>query len=294
MLFPVQIAGFSVNLECQDRELADYLSRELKTYKGGDGDDTVARLSLEFVDESEKPEGTNGKTTLISHPFAPDIYLDIQSTEGSLDVRARVVGAGEETASSPEKLYSFLATQLFTLLLQYLENTGKGHVLLIHACGASSEGKGFIFAGASGKGKSTVAARLKRMPSVSLLGDELIAVTQNGGSEDVLMHSFPVVSEIPRAEHRNISVPLAAIFFLSPGEATVCEKVDTVQAATELIGTLIPPVPSDSAKVSIGGKEMSGSMKLLMDEAVNLASRVPCFHLSLSLEDEPWDQILKG
>jgi hypothetical protein len=290
--FPVQIAGFSVNVECQDRGLANYLSRELENYEGGDGGDATARISLEFVEQNHDLQSENSNVTLIRHPFGPDILLDARSNPESLEVHARVIGAGEEITSYPEELYSFLATQLFTLLLQHLESNGKAHVLLVHACGAASEGKGFLFAGASGSGKSTVAARLKKMPSVTLLGDELIALAQHGEGGEVQMYSFPVVSDISRAEISNIGVPLEAIFFLSPGEATSCIRADTAHAAADLLGVLIPPVSAGPADVGLGEKQLAGSMELLMDEAVKLSATVPCFHLSLSLDDEPWDRIL--
>lgn len=290
----VEIAGLSLDLQCGHRGFADFLTGELKGFRGGAGDDATIRLSLEFAADGTSGMGDNSSLMLIDHPRGPDILLGIDSDGKELDIRASVAESTRGAIPALPELYSFLLTQVLTLTLQYLELTGRAHVLLIHACGAMVNDKGFIFAGASGSGKSTVAGYLQRLPSVILMGDELIAITGLGEGERLMMHSFPVASELPRNRLTNQSAPVGAVFFLSKADRTAFELIDSQWAAAELISTIIPPVPSGVTRVSldgIDGAPVKDSMELLMDEAIRLAAASPYYHLSLALDDQPWERI---
>ncbi len=98
------------------------------------------------------------------------------------------------------------------LLLVNLLAQGRG--VMVHGLGICDRGEGWLFVGRSGAGKSTLANLYKPHQGVTILGDERLVVTQDGGRFWISGTPWP-------GEGTSVSaatVPLRRIFFLEHGK----------------------------------------------------------------------------
>lgn len=85
----------------------------------------------------------------------------------------------------------------------------------VHGCGiVDTNGRGYLFAGQSGAGKSTI-ARLWSPAGATVLSDDRVVLRKEGGG--VVMHGTPWHGDAEYAEPR--SAPLAGILFLRQAPA---------------------------------------------------------------------------
>jgi hypothetical protein len=128
------------------------------------------------------------------------------------------------------------------LLLMYYFARRRG--LLAHAAGMVLKGKAYLFAGASGAGKSTfsllqAAARVGKM-----LSDERMIVREISG--EMVAFGTPWAGTAGIA--RKGSAPLAGIFFLTHGKRNQIKKMDPAAAADRMLPMIsIPWYDPDSA-----------------------------------------------
>lgn len=281
------IAGYSVAIDCSDESIMSYLHRELKPFIGGDGTDMRLSLALDWADDTVCPESSNGHIS-VTLPTGLDICLEQDSADG--DVRLRAVAsrppAGDE--GSRDYLNDFLINYIFSLVIQQLQADGKAHIFLVHSCGVIHEGRGYLFAGVSGKGKSTIARQLAAAGE-SLLGDDMVLVSHDIDGWQV--HGSPMGGEISRATLVNDSVPLAAIYLIEQEALTTWRAVSPAAATAALIGLVVPSYPLTRVAPKQLADYSQETVEILLDEASLLAMSVPCFHLGLSLGEQPWDRI---
>ena len=90
----------------------------------------------------------------------------------------------------------------------------------MHACGVAWEGRGFLFVGSSGAGKST-AARLWKAAGATILNDDRIVLEAAG--DGVLIHPTPWSGDVP--DVGGGPTPLAGLYFLRQGLPIVFELV---------------------------------------------------------------------
>jgi len=98
------------------------------------------------------------------------------------------------------------------LLLVNLLAQGRG--VLVHGLGVCDRAEGWLFVGRSGAGKSTLANLYKPHQGVTILGDERLVVTKDGGQFWISGTPWP-------GEGTSVSaatVPLRRIFFLEHGK----------------------------------------------------------------------------
>ena len=94
------------------------------------------------------------------------------------------------------------------------------NAVLMHACGVAWEGRGFLFVGSSGAGKST-AARLWKAAGATILNDDRIVLEAAG--DGVLIHPTPWSGDVP--DVGGGPTPLAGLYFLRQGLPIVFELV---------------------------------------------------------------------
>ncbi len=143
--------------------------------------------------------------------------------------------------------------------------------LMIHACGVDQRGNGYLFAGKSDQGKSTMAKLWKDTGVV--LNDECVVVRRNRGR-------FWLYGTPWSGEHGNPSlggVPLAAIFFLSHSDKNHADRCEQAEAAALLLARSFPPLWDQQA------------MKSCLDFMSDLVSAVPCYRLGFVPTNEVVD-----
>lgn len=105
---------------------------------------------------------------------------------------------------------------------------------LVHAASAIRGGRAFLFAGASGAGKTTL-ARLAP-PDVAILSDEISYVRR--AREGYVAHGTPFAGELARVGE-NRSAPLQTLFLLEKGAVARVEPVPPAEAARALLRNIL-------------------------------------------------------
>ncbi len=103
--------------------------------------------------------------------------------------------------------------------------------MMIHACGTILDGKGYIFAGASGAGKSTMARLWSRHNGATVLGEECLIVRRKGTSHWV--YGTPWVGETKITSPQG--APLAGIYFLRHAPQNTARPLPPGEAVGRLL-----------------------------------------------------------
>jgi hypothetical protein len=147
------------------------------------------------------------------------------------------------------------------LLLMYYLAWRKG--MLVHAAGMVHGGRSFLFAGASGAGKSTFSGLLAAARVGKLLSDERMIVREIAGTMTAFGTPWAGTSGVARAG----SAPLAGIYFLRHGRDNCIEKL----AAAEALDRLLP-------LVSIPWYD-PGTLSSIIAFAKHFLANVPAFEM---------------
>jgi hypothetical protein len=120
------------------------------------------------------------------------------------------------------------------ILMHYLARIGG---MIIHSAGWRVNDSGWIFAGKSGAGKSTISNLIVEATGGTFLSDDRIIVRKIGN--DFFMYGTPWPGDAGYAV--NESVPLKGIFFLSKGEKNSIRKLSPAEAIPRLMPVVSVP-----------------------------------------------------
>jgi hypothetical protein len=288
--FYLEVAGFSPAIQCKDGGLYSYMEREMATFRGGHGEDMLLRIDL-FRD-SVLPAIVPDEYTPVSTPPGLQVLMRKETNEGELLLRVITCQSSEFDFDDDVILFPMLMNLLLSAYLQHINAEDRAHLCLMHACGAIRDGRALLFAGASGAGKSTAAKLLLEDGSFAMLGDDMVPLSR----DDSGWRAFgsPLGGDIPREEISNVSAPVQAIYFLSQNLEAGLHRLDTTQALSLLMSSVIPAHEiRNTTNQSIDEYDQE-SLGVLMDECSLLASEVPCFSLAYKLDEPPWEQIFQS
>jgi hypothetical protein len=183
--------------------------------------------------------------------------------------RGEVYSAVRETANGlPPHLLEFPLLQLLMVCL-----LAQGRGLMVHACGIDDGGRGYLFAGNSTDGKTTM-ARLWKDHAI-ILNDDRIVLRQHEGR--FWMYGTPW-----HGEYRGVSprgLPLEQVFFLRHAKADDIHRVEGAKAASMLLTRCFPPL-WDAA-----------GMSFTLDFCAQLAADVPCHELGFVPDESVVDLV---
>jgi hypothetical protein len=134
--------------------------------------------------------------------------------------------------------------------------------LMIHACGIDDNGKGYLFAGNSTHGKTTMAKLWKDHALV--LNDDRIVIRKK--ENHFWMYGTPWHGEYTGVSPQG--VPIKKIFFLHHAESNNAIRCKGVDAASKLFARSFPPLWD------------SEGMKFTLNFCSQLISAVPCYKLN--------------
>lgn len=140
--------------------------------------------------------------------------------------------------------------------------------LMVHACGINDDGKGYLFAGNSGHGKSTTANIWK--DKATILNDDRIVIRYMDGR--FWMYGTPWHGDYTGTSPEG--VPIDAIFFLQHADENKVVPKKGIEAVAMLLARAFPPF------WDAGG--MDYSIQLLDD----LVDKVPCRELSFVPDED--------
>jgi hypothetical protein len=127
---------------------------------------------------------------------------------------------------------------------------GRGRGVELHACGVvTADGRGYLFAGQSGDGKTTTARLWEQLPGTLILSDDRIVIREEGGR--FAMYGTPWHGEAELAA--NDSVPVDAVFILEHGSANRLIPLSVSEAAALLAArSFVPFHDVDALEWSLG------------------------------------------
>ncbi len=192
----------------------------------------------------------NGKYILKTSSKAVILEPDFKS--GDIYIRAQ---------GTKRKVEYPLNYPLGEVLMINLLSRGRG--LLVHACGLSYQGKGILFAGSGGAGKSTMANLYKGRRKTALLSDDRIIIRKMDNEFFIYGTPWHGDAKICSPER----APLERIFFLRHAPENKVKKIDLIDATSRLIVCSFPTFWDK--------KGMAFTLKFCAE----LAEKVPCYIL---------------
>ena len=159
-----------------------------------------------------------------------------------------------------------LGYPLNQILMIMLLSLGKG--VLLHACGVDDEGYGYLFAGNSTHGKSTI-AKLWSESGATILNDDRIIIREKDG--EFWMYGTPWHGDFREVSPKGM--PIRKVFFLKHGKENSIVSEKGVEAVSMFLTRAFPPLWDQ--------KGMDYTLSLLD----RMASKLPCYELDF-LPDE--------
>jgi len=135
--------------------------------------------------------------------------------------------------------------------------------VLFHACGVDDDGKGLLFVGISGAGKSTTARVWQNLSGVTLLSDDRIIVRRQG--KEFWAYGTPWPGEMGHVSAH--AVPLKHVFLLDHGPENRLRRPVPSKSVAQMMRCVFPTY-WDCA-----------GMDFTLDFLVALVSTVPCHRL---------------
>lgn len=248
--FCLNIAGYVIKVErSAGGPVLMPAQRFRKSFTTGDGFDYLIRVhrggcsippGAERVFNAPLVEERDGQTVIKSHEFwsihKKDNLIFIKTIfphnpgmhSGMLTI-SRHPGVWDLELATDDSIADPLAWPLDGLLLYYL--TVFNGDIMIHASGVDYKGKGYIFSGVSGKGKSTM-ARLWEMAGAKVIHDDRLIIRRKEG--EIFFYNTPVYDDDePR------SARPAGIFLLEHGKQNMIVPLDGSRAVSSVMANCI-------------------------------------------------------
>ena len=153
---------------------------------------------------------------------------------------------------------------------------GRGRGVELHSCGIiDSSGRGHLFVGVSGAGKSTT-ARLWGDDAKAIVSDDRVIVREQGGV--MRMYGTPWHGEASLS--LATSAPLAGIYLLVQSQSNELRELPRAAAVARLFGCAFPPVYDPAA------------VDFTLDFLDRIAARVPVRELHFTRDRRAVDLVL--
>lgn len=170
-----------------------------------------------------------------------------------------------------EPLINPLEYPLDEVLMVNLLSQGRG--VLIHACGISYGGRGFLFAGNSRAGKSTIANLLKKEKDITILSDDRIIIRKMDSKFWIYGTPWHGDAKVCSPER----VPLEKIFFLKHAKENSVKKIEPLEAASRLIVCSFPTFWNKKG------------MEFTLKFSAELAEEIPYYELGFMPDESVFD-----
>lgn len=266
-----KVAGHQFGVIMPDNDMSWSVMEPYQPFQSDDTDDCV--FTVELIETM--PDITNKKRVTVSCEGADMPRIELYELEGQWLIEiAPVMNAPIRVYLITDKSFKNAKFRLLgsipfsintVLMLMFAFATARKKTLLMHSSVTMKDGKGYLFLGKSGTGKSTHSQLwINNIEGCSLLNDDnpVIRVTETG---EVRVYGSPWSGKTPC--YRNLDVPVGAIVSLQ-------------QAKTNKIRRQSLPEAYASVYVSFSGyrfiKEMADGLHITNAMVV---SKVPCYLL---------------
>ena len=257
------VGGLGVTVECDDAVLAAGLRQRYRQFSGPATVHFTAHIHL----AGRQRASALLDTALIFSDGAAQFTAP--GYQGVIDDQ---IGEGWLTLSSAQPVddADYYLRVAFALLA--FRQGG----LMFHAAGIVRRGKGHVFFGYSGSGKTTV-ARLSS--DATVLNDDLLLLKPAGDGPGWSVHATPFWNPSQVAPSSSSSAPLADLFRLVQDRRMYLEPMGRGQALAELVAN-VPVIPSDPVRLCE-----------LLERGRSLINTVPVYHLHFLPDASFWSVI---
>lgn len=172
-----------------------------------------------------------------------------------------------------DSLLSSLEYPLDELLIINSLSLGRG--ILVHACGVKDGERGYLFAGASGAGKSTIANLWKGKKDVTVLSDDRLIIRKIDGR--FWIYGTPWHGDAKASSPEK--APLERIFFLNHAKSNIMRKIGHVEATSRLIVCSFPTFWDKNG------------MEFTLKFCAEFAKKIPCYELDFVPDESILDLV---
>ncbi|NIQ37560.1 MAG: hypothetical protein GTN81_03080 [Proteobacteria bacterium] len=165
------------------------------------------------------------------------------------------------TANPPYDTDPFHGPTIELVMGHYLAH-GRGAI--IHACGFAMNGKGLLFVGQSGTGKSTLARLWDKEGGGGILSDDRIIVRDRGSQ--FWMYGTPWHGDAKLASPEEVK--LERIFFLRHGHENSVKGIEGIDPVSRLLSCSFPTHWDPQG------------MRFALELFTNMTARIPCSELT--------------
>lgn len=259
--FSLAIANFTVQVNCNHRQLAERLQQRYKEFSARHAPDFTAEI--QWVGKERASSLLDTETTFKNSvlQFAAPGY------QGFIDEK---IGQGELCLSSaqPVEDIDYYLRVVFALLAHAEDG------ILMHTAGIVRNGQTHLFFGHSGSGKTT-ACRVSAN-DYTILNDDLILLLPH--EEGWLAHGTPFWNPT-QIKPTNQSAPVAGMYLLIQSKKVFIRNIGGGQATAALISN-VPVIPQDPVR----------SIRLL-EILAQLRKTVPISELHFLPDNSFWNVI---
>ena len=271
----LQIGDVCCSLRFKDPAYSSYLKERFKGYISEEEAELTIDISVNnlILDEekADLPYSLFTSKTVNGNDF---VFHDglIKGTLNWEEKQCTVSFSGKGL----DAVRQFMFIVYYTLMKHNHPGTSKNN-FLVHACAVSRDGAGYVFAGPSESGKSTIA---KLSSDYRVLNDDIVIIKKENGS--YIVGSTPLRGDF--LDNENGSVSLKAIFLIGHGEKNIIKKISKREFITRFIREIIY---SDSL-LSTNREKVFLEM---MDFCAEVANEVQFYELQFLPDKSFWDSI---
>jgi hypothetical protein len=260
----ISVAGLNVLLRTSDSGVADRISSRYRQFLGTAGIPLI-KVDLEIVPGAlfiqPKPGAWEIQSLFSEDRLTYQSYLEV----GEVDL---VTGRGVLRMAPEANVENLLRAIYAWLCLKY-------EGILLHAAGVVRQGRGYVFFGPSGAGKTTTSGLAAR--SSDVVSDDLVILRDHDGGWR--LHGVPFKGELSDAPRANQEAPLQGIFRLRQDTSHFVEPLSTARSVADLVA---------SAPFVVGQASLSDRLVGLCHR---LAMNVPVLQLHLKKDEGFWKAI---
>lgn len=199
------------------------------------------------------------------HPLA-SITVNLNSKIGN------IFYTKEGISSIQEKLFPFAYPADEIILINLLPSFNG---VLVHACGIDDNGKGVLFLGISGSGKSTTTRLWMDEKGVKVLSDDRIVIREISGKS--YAYGTPWHGDVNICDPGRVEI--SKIFFIEHSDKNCLNPVSHIDAATRMLVRSFP---------TFWDKE---GMELTLSLIDRIVKKVPCYELGFAPDKSAVDFI---
>lgn len=194
--------------------------------------------------------------------------LDLQNKKCAIQVKRVLLG------NPTVRIFEQFFHQLYFTLLENKYGSGNYNSMMVHSCGVLKNGRGYVFTGPSGIGKSTI-ARLST--DYDVLNDEMCFITDSNGR--CLIKSTPFNGFFE--QKKNMSGVLNCIFFLKQDKKNYIKKIKLSDCIVDLAREIVPPI-------SLLHADKKSPLSMMIDMAAKILAKVPFYEFHFLPEKNMW------